>query len=68
MVLRDAERLEGMLNSEADRPNKKKHITECTKLQGERWFWVRFRVQRSRFKVKGSRGGVRGNVKSRSKF
>jgi hypothetical protein len=37
MVLRDVDRLEGMLNSETDRPNKKKHITEYSKLQVERW-------------------------------
>jgi hypothetical protein len=37
MVLRDVDRLEGIVNSETNRTNKKKHITECAKLQGERW-------------------------------
>ena len=37
MVLRNVDRLEGIINSVTDRPNKKKDITECAKLQGERW-------------------------------
>jgi hypothetical protein len=36
MVLRDVDRLEGIIKSATDQPIKKKHITECAKLQGER--------------------------------
>ena len=51
MVLRDVDRLEGMLNSETDRPNKKNNITECAKLQAERWGGQRLQLEIENWKL-----------------